>query len=147
VYQKLVIAEWRDMDGNAHFKNTAYLDKSAHIRMMFFAEMGFPMSEFARLKVGPVIMKDEIEYYREIHLLEEIRVSLAVAGHSEDGGRFLFTNRFVKPDGTKVASVTSLGGWLDLSTRKLVPAPPTLLKVLTEAPRTDDFKLMAPKRH
>ena len=87
MYQKLAIAEWSDMDGNAHLKNTAYLDKSAHIRMMFFAEMGFPMSEFARLKVGPVIMKDEIEYYREVHLLEEVQVSLAVAGLSDDGGR------------------------------------------------------------
>jgi hypothetical protein len=29
------------------------------------------MSEFMRLKIGPVIMKDEMEYFREVHLLEE----------------------------------------------------------------------------
>jgi acyl-CoA thioester hydrolase len=33
-----------DMDFNRHMRNTAYLDKSADVRMLFFAEHGFPMS-------------------------------------------------------------------------------------------------------
>jgi hypothetical protein len=59
-YQKTFLAGWGDMDFNSHMRNTAYLDKSADTRMVFFSEHGFPMSEFVRLKIGPVIIKDEM---------------------------------------------------------------------------------------
>ena len=58
-YQKTFLAGWGDMDFNSHMRNTAYLDKSADTRMVFFSEHGFPMSEFVRMKIGPVIIKDE----------------------------------------------------------------------------------------
>lgn len=51
------------MDCNAHMRNTAFLDKSADVRTIFFAENGFPMEEFVRRKLGPVVMKDELEYF------------------------------------------------------------------------------------
>jgi len=53
-------AGWGDVDFNAHMRNTAYLDKSADVRMMFFSENGFSMAEFVRLRIGPVVMKDEV---------------------------------------------------------------------------------------
>jgi acyl-CoA thioester hydrolase len=64
MYSRTLFASWADMDFNSHMKNTAFLDKSADVRMMFFAEHGFPMAEFVRLKLGPAIMKDEVEYRR-----------------------------------------------------------------------------------
>ncbi len=51
------------------------------------------MSEFRRLRIGPVVMKDEIEYFHEVHLLEELE--LAFAGLSEDGSRLLIQNFFL----------------------------------------------------
>ena len=35
MYEKDFTAGWGDMDFNSHMRNTAYLDKSADIRMMF----------------------------------------------------------------------------------------------------------------
>jgi len=35
-------------------------------------EHGFPMEEFLRLRIGPVVMKDEVEYFREVGLQQEI---------------------------------------------------------------------------
>jgi acyl-CoA thioester hydrolase len=142
MFQKRLLAGWGDMDFNSHMRNTAYLDKSADVRMMYFAENGFPMSEFIRLKIGPVIMKDEIEYFREVHLLEEFNVDLAIAGLAEDGSRFMIRNGFSRSDGKPLARVISVAGWLDLSVRKLVVAPATLLKVLSDMPRTDDFRTL-----
>ena len=55
VFEKLLFAGWGDMDFNSHMRNTAFLDKSADVRMMFFAENGFPTSEFMRRSLGPVI--------------------------------------------------------------------------------------------
>ncbi len=40
MYTKTLYAGWADMDFTAHMRNTAYLDKSADVRMMFFAENG-----------------------------------------------------------------------------------------------------------
>jgi acyl-CoA thioester hydrolase len=130
------------MDFNSHMKNTAYLDKAADVRMMFFAENGFPVQEFSRLKLGPVIMKDEVEYRTEIGLLQEITVTLALAGLSGDGSRFLLRNEILHPDGKLCARVTSAGGWLDLGARKLVVPPPALLAAMNSLDKTDDFAVL-----
>src|SRR5262249_33300398 len=116
------------------------LDKAGDVRMMFFAEHGCPMREFARLRIGPVIQKDDIEYFREVSLLDELKITLAIAGLSEDGSRWLMRNEFFRPDGKLAARVTSAGGWLDLSARKLVAAPAELLETLKELPQTGDFR-------
>lgn len=134
-----MVAGWGDMDFNSHMKNTAFLDKSADVRMMFFAENGFPVAEFLRLKLGPVIMKDEVEYQKEVALLEEITVTLAIAGLSQDGSRFLLRNEIFRSDGKLSAKVTSAGGWLDLEARKLVRPPEALLAALRALPQTADF--------
>ena len=143
IFEKKMLAGWGDMDFNSHMRNTAYLDKSGDVRMMFFSEHGFPMSEFVRLKIGPIIMKDEIEYFREVNLLDELEVTLALAGISEDGSRWLMRNEFFRPDGKLAARVLSVGGWLDLSTRRLVAAPAALLDVLKLLPQTSDFQQLA----
>jgi acyl-CoA thioester hydrolase len=140
MFERTLMAGWGDMDFNAHMRNTAYLDKAGDVRMLFFASHGFPMTEFARLRIGPVVVKDELEYLREVHLLDELKVSLAVAGLSEDGSRFLLRNEFRRPDDKLAARVTSSGGWLDLSTRKLVAPPEGLLAAMNELPRTEDFQ-------
>ena len=118
------------MDFNSHMRNTSFLDKSATMRMLYFSENGFPIEEFVRLKLGPVIMKDEIEYCKEIQLMEELRVTLELAGLSQDRSSFLMHNEFWQNDGNLAARVTSAGGWLDLYARKLVAPPETLLTVL-----------------
>ena len=139
MFEKRLIAGWGDMDFNSHMRNTAFLDKSADVRMMFFAENGFTADEFLRQKIGPVIMKDEIEYFREVRLLEELRVTLAVAGLAADGSRFLVRNEFWRFDGSAAARVMSAGGWLDLDARRLVAPPAGLLDALHSLQRTDDF--------
>ncbi len=142
MYEKTLFAGWGDMDFNAHMRNTAFLDKSGDVRMMFFSDRGFPAAEFARLGIGPVVMKDEIEYSRELGLLEEFRVTLATAGLADDGSRFLFRNEFLRLDGTLCARVTSAGGWLDLGRRKLTVPPAALLEALRSLPRTDGFEVL-----
>jgi acyl-CoA thioester hydrolase len=142
MYAKVLSAGWGDMDFNAHMRNTAYLDKSADVRMMYFSENGFPMIEFARRRLGPVVMKDEVEYFKEVGLLEPLRVTVSNAGLSGDGSRFLVRNEFFRSDETLAAKVTSSGGWLDLSTRKLVAPPEALLRALQVLARTEDFEVL-----
>ena len=142
MFEKRFVAGWGDMDFNSHMRNTAFLDKAADARLTFFSEHGFPMEELIRRKIGPVIRKDELEYFKEVRLLEELRVTVATAGLSDDGSRFLIRNEFWRADGTLAATVTSAGGWLDLPHRKLVAPPEGLLVALRLLPRTEDFRTL-----
>ena len=143
MFEKVLVAGWGDMDFNSHMRNTAFLDKSVDVRMMFFAENGFPMDEFLRQRIGPVVMKDEVEYYKEVHLLEPLRITLMLAGLAEDGSRFTLRNELWREDGYLIARVTSTGGWLDLATRKLTIPPQALLAALRSLSPTEDFQVLA----
>ena len=142
VFTKTLHARWGDMDFNGHMKNTAYLDASADVRMMFFSENGFSMREFEERRFGPVILRDQLEYFRELRLLEEVRVTLEAAGLSQDGSRFRLVNSFYRADEKLVARVTSDGGWLSLETRKIMPAPEELQRLMEQIQRTDGFAFL-----
>jgi acyl-CoA thioester hydrolase len=139
-FTRTFLVRWADMDFNAHMRNTAYLDLSADTRMLFFKGHGFAMREFERLRIGPVIRRDEVEYFRELRLLETVTVSFSLAGLSGDASRMRLRNEFVREDGQLAAKVTSTGGWLDLSARRLVAPPPALAEALRSLARADDFQ-------
>lgn len=142
MYEKTLYAGWGDMDFNSHMKNTAYLDKAADVRQMFLMENGFPIENFLRLGIGPVVKKDELEYFREIHLQEKIKVTFALAGHAIDGSRFLMRHEIFRQDGELSARVTSAGGWLSLTERKLIAPPPLLLSAMNLLDKTEDFVVL-----
>jgi len=75
-YTKEYLAGWGTMDFNGHMGNTAYLNLAADVRMAFFADHGFSPGEFRRLAIGPVVKKEEIEYFREIGLHEKVTVTM-----------------------------------------------------------------------
>lgn len=132
-------AGWADMDYNAHMGNTAYLDKVVDARVLMLAERGFPLEEFARLRIAVVIMKDEIEYRREIKWMEEFSIDFALAGLAPDGSRFRVRNQILRHDGELSATVTSTGGFMDRSTRKLIVPPDAVAAAYRSLPRTDDY--------
>jgi acyl-CoA thioester hydrolase len=106
-YAKEFLAGWGTMDFNGHMGNTAYLNLAADVRMAFFAEHGFPPTEFRRLAIGPVVKKEELEYFREIGLHEKVTVTYAVLEMSADGARFSIENEIWSASGEKAAVVRS----------------------------------------
>jgi acyl-CoA thioester hydrolase len=143
-YFKEFIAGWGTMDFNGHMANTAYLNLAADVRMAFFADHGFPPSEFRRLAIGPVIRKDELEYFREVGLHETVVVNYAAVAMSADGARFVVENEIWLKSGERAATVRSTGGWLDLRARKLVAPPPSLFAAFTQVPRSPAFAELPP---
>jgi acyl-CoA thioester hydrolase len=89
--------------------------------------------------LGPVVKKEELEYFREIGLHETVTVTYAVLAMSADGARFVVENEIWSAKGERAATVRSTGGWLDLRARKLVAPPPALLAVFAQVPRVPDF--------
>ena len=143
-YAKEFLAGWATMDFNGHMANTSYLNLAADVRMAFFAEHGFPPSEFRRLALGPVVRKEELEYFREVGLHDTVTVTYAALAMSADGARFVIENEIWSKDGERAATVRSTGGWLDLRARKLVTPPPELLAVFALVPRVADFVELPP---
>jgi acyl-CoA thioester hydrolase len=135
------VAGWSEMDFNGHMKNTAFLDKAADVRLMFLAEMGFPTPEFLRLRIGPVVVRDEVDYRKEVELLQEIEVTLAMAGMAPDGSRWIFHTE-VRRDSKACARMRNSGAWIHLDARKLVAPPPALFAALESLPRTADFEVL-----
>ena len=132
-------ARWNDMDSNAHMGNARFLDAASDVRIQYFASFGFHPSEFAKLRVGPVIRTDELEYFREVRLLGQIRATLMLGGLSADGARFRLVNEFHREDGQLAARVASVGGWLDLVARKLTAPPEPIAAAMLALERGADF--------
>ncbi len=143
IFARTLYVGWGDLDTHAHMGNTAYLDKAVDVRMMFFQAHGFSVSELERLRLGPVVMRDEIEYYRELRLLEPINITLLLAGLSDDATRFRLRNEFYREDGKLIARLTTTGGWLDLATRKLTRPPANLIETMKQLARSDDFEQLS----
>lgn len=139
LFERTFHTGWADMDFNAHMRNTAYLDRCVDVRLMYFESRGFSMRELERLRIGPVVRRDKVDYFREIRLLEQFRVTFALAALSHDASRFRLRNELFREDGELAARVTSHGGWLDLVTRKLTAPPATLAGCLRELARTEDY--------
>jgi acyl-CoA thioester hydrolase len=145
-YAKEFLAGWGSMDLNGHLANTGYLNLAADVRMAFFDEHGFPPAEFRRLGIGPVIRREELEYFREIALHEVVTVTHAALGMSPDGARFVVENEIWSADGQRAGVVRSTGGWLDLQARKLVTPPPPLAEALRQTPRAPGYvELSSPR--
>lgn len=138
---------WGDMDGNAHMANTAFLDRSADTRFQFFAEHGYPGPRFVAERIGPVIVRDELAYRKELRLLEEFTVDLELHGISSDGTRFIIGNTFHNAAREVAASVISEGVWFDLDRRRPRAPPPDLDKAQREMPRSEGFKEIPSRSH
>jgi len=141
-YAREFLVGWSALDSNGHMANTAYLNLAADARIAFFAEHGFSPSEFRRIAVGPVIRKDEVQYFRELGLHDTVTVTFAMVAMSADGARFALENELWSPRGERAARVESTGGWLDLAARKLVAPPAALLAALEQVPRAPGFVVL-----
>jgi len=133
---------WADFDPNNHMRHSAYNDYAAESRVRLFNAYGLSLSEFNKLNVGPVLFREEIDFYREITLSDDISVELLLKGFSEKGERFKMQHKIFRGDGKLAAVISIYAAWMDLKKRKLTGAPKMILDVLDQLDKTDDFELI-----
>jgi acyl-CoA thioester hydrolase len=138
-FEKSFQVAWAMLDANGHMANTAFLDVCVDTRFSYFTSRGFTPADFARHGIGPVVRRDEVDYYRELRLLQPFTVAFLLAGASPDVSRFRLRNEIRREDGELAARITSLGGWLDLRARKLVAPPEGLAAAILALDRTEDY--------
>ena len=139
-FETTLQVSWAHLDANGHMANTSYMVLAIDTRFTYFTSRGFSPDHFRRHGIGPVVRRDEMDYYRELHLLERVRVNLLLAGLSGDASRFRIRNEVYREDGQMAARITSLGGWFDLKARKLVAPPEKLRDSLLGLERTEAYQ-------
>lgn len=143
-FRKTFEVRWSECDANGHLRNTAYSEYAIETRLSFMAEHGFPWSRFVALGMGPVLQREEIDYFRELRLGDTVEVDFRTAGQSLEGGRFKLSHDFFRPGGERVARLVLQGGWLDFQRRKLTAPPEGLLRAMAELERDDSYEVLPP---
>jgi acyl-CoA thioester hydrolase len=139
-FERTFHVAWAHLDANGHMANVAFLDVAVDVRFMYFESHGFPPGQWAKLRVGPVVRRDEVDYHRELRMLQPFTVNILLAGLAADASRFRIRNEFRREDGELAARITSTGGILDLGARKLIAPPPALADAFRALDHSDDFE-------
>jgi acyl-CoA thioester hydrolase len=143
-YAKTFTVRWSDCDANGHLRNTGYSEYAIEVRMAYLADHGFGLAEMRAHGIGPVLLREEIDYLRECHMGEELTVGFTSLGLSPDGTRFKVAHDIFKHNGKQAARLVVLGGWLDARLRRLAPPPDALREAFEKAPRGGPFETLPP---
>ena len=138
------MVRWSECDANGHLRNTIYSEYAIETGLSFLAENGFPYSRMVENGFGPVIQREEIDYFHELQLGDTVELDFKALGTSTEGGRFKLAHDFYKPGGRHVARIVLRGGWLDLRRRRLTAPPPDLLRAIPSLERGEPFEELPP---
>jgi len=136
---------WADCDANGHLRNTCYSEYAIEVRMAYLASHGFGLKDFREHGVGPVLIREEIDYLRECHMGEEVTVDFTSLGLSPLGTRFKVGHQIARPDGKVAARLVIHGGWLDMKTRRLAPPPEVLRRIMEGVAHAEGFEALPEK--
>lgn len=131
---------WADLDPNRHLRHTAYHDYATHVRFRYLSERGFDATKFAELQIGPVVFREETQFFKEVRMNQVISVNFLVAGLAHDVSRWKLHHDIMHANGSTAASIRLEGAWLDIAKRKLTAPPPELARVFWDLPKTADYQ-------
>ncbi|GAA1084754.1 MULTISPECIES: acyl-CoA thioesterase [Kitasatospora] len=107
-----------ETDSQGHLNQSVYLQYAEHARWCYLEHAGIRQADLLAKGVGPVVLETTVRYRRELRAGEEVAVSCRFVWG--DGKTFGVEQTVVKADGTLAAEVTGVGGFLDLTARRLV---------------------------
>lgn len=133
---------WNDLDANRHLANTSFSAFASNTRMAFLSSIGFGHAYLEAQQLGPVLFHEKMYYFREFHPDELVRVSLELAGLSEDGRFFEFNHNYYNTEGINKARSNVMGAWMDLNTRKLTGLSEEAMAFYETVPRAAGFRFL-----
>lgn len=110
-----------ELDSNRHVNAAVYLRYAEHSRWEMLRSAGVDEQVLGHAGVGPVFLETTIKYRSELLYGDEIDVTCAIEW--SEGKTFRVPQIIRKTDGTTVAEISSVGGLIDLTTRRLIPRP------------------------
>lgn len=146
MYAKTFEVRWADLDPNAHMRHSAYADYGAQARVGFLSEHGFGLGQFMKLRLGPILFREDLKYLREIRANEIIKVTCEAVGVSPNRKHWRIRHRIFRQDGELSCVIDCQGAWFDLVQRKVISAPPELEAAMQKMPKAEDYAEFTPQK-
>ncbi|KUJ66742.1 thioesterase [Streptomyces albus subsp. albus] len=121
-----------ETDSQGHLNMSVYLQYAEHARWEMFRAAGITQKSLLDKGIGPVNLETNIKYRRELRAGDEVDVSCAI--RISEGKTFTIEQLIHKADGTLSAELTSTGGIIDLTERRLIASPQDYLRALADDP-------------
>jgi acyl-CoA thioester hydrolase len=122
-----------EIDANGHVSSVGYLQYAEHARWEFLRAAGVDLFRMRELGFGPVYLETVLKYHSELFYGDTVDISCEISWGA--GRTYRVPQELRKEDGTLVAEVDSVGGLMDLATRRLVPQPGDQYRLVTTAPQ------------
>jgi len=127
------------MDANQHLRHSAYADLAAQARVELLESIELGMSVFHKLKLGPILFREELIYLKEIRGSQRIELTTVMVKSRKDGSRWSIRHELFREDGVKSAIINVDGAWMDLVARKLTALPEEFANAFQSMPKSDDY--------
>jgi len=137
-FEKEIEIRWSDADPNRHVRHSAFYEYGAHVRIRFFAAVGFDSKEMEKIGIGPILFKEECSFIKEVHVDDTIMINILKGEISKNGARWILHHEMLK-EGKKCAHLTVTGAWMDLSKRKLTTPPIEIAKAFHALPNGENY--------
>lgn len=131
---------WAQLDVNGHLRHSAYADFGAQARVALLVSKGFTIPEMTRLKIGPILFREEITYRREVRADDDVRVTCLLRRAKKDGSRWSFEQKIYRSDDVLAAIIIADGAWIDTEKRKLTPLSQEAADIFSSLDKTPDFE-------
>lgn len=128
LFKKVIEVRWADCDANRHMRHTAYSDLCAHTRVCFLSDIGLGETWTKAHNIGPVLFKEETEYKREVHMGEQLTVTVEAGEPTGFTKSIQMLQHLHKENGELAATHRCVVAWMDLSLRKIVELPDQIKK-------------------
>ena len=142
-YFKKVDIKWADLDANRHVSNMAYVALLDHARMSYFNENGFSQEMFEKHRLGPIVFNQQMFFLKEVLPATTVQINVELQGSTEDYRFVQFGHSIYNHEGARAVYGYLTVAFMDLDTRKLMPAPPKpFLDLLQGLPKSEHFKIL-----
>jgi acyl-CoA thioester hydrolase len=121
-----------ETDTQGHLNQAVYLQYGEHARWAYLQAAGVRQADLLAAGVGPVVLENTIRYTKELLAGDEVDVSCRFVWR--EGRTFRVEQRIVRADGVPAAEISGVGGFLDLTERRLVADPREPLRKLATRP-------------
>ena len=140
IFNKHLSIRWADLDANFHLRHSVYYDFGAQQRLDILNGMGLTMEIMREQHFGPVLLREECIFRREIRLNDHVLITAKLAKLSADAARWTIQHEFLAMNNKLLASLTVDGGWIDTHLRKFAATTPRIVReVFERIPRTETF--------
>jgi acyl-CoA thioester hydrolase len=102
--------------------------------------MGLTLEIMREQHIGPVLLREECIFRREIRLNDHVIITAKLAKLSADASRWTIQHEFLSMNQKLLAALTVDGGWIDTRLRKFAATTPRIVKeAFDRIPRTESF--------